>query len=360
VDNVHDDGGTKAGLLEKAAVTRKDLLRRAGVGAGAVVLGSALAAVPANAARMAIPMVNLGRRTFYVGYGGATCEAFTYAAYAKGLFAREGIDVKLHHGALGVSGVDALHAGTVDAAPGNFYGFLKPIEQGADIKLTAGLHGGCLRLVVGPKSGIKTYADLKGKTIGTNGIKNQPNAFFAVALAKAGVDPIKDVQWRTYLPAQFGPALAAGEIQAVAGIDPAPFVLVQQGKAVQIGSNMTGMFANLYCCSVVLNGALVRNDPKAAAALTRALMNGSIYTGQHIHEVATIEATNKYVVVTESTAEHLLASYTWKPSATLIKGDLEQGARDFKMTGILSKKTDPAALARTAYVDIFKLAGEAP
>lgn len=343
----------------ESAVSRKDLLRRAGLGAGALVLGSAVAASPA-AARMAAPGRLKSRKTYLVSYGGATCEAFTFAAFAKHMWAQEGINIELHHLALGVPDFKALSNGTISATPSNLYSYLKPLEKGADIRVTAGLHGGCLRLVVGAQSGIKSYADLKGKTIGTNGVKNTPSPFFSVALSKAGLDPLKDVQWRTYLPAEFGPALDRGEIQAVAAIDPAPFVLVQQGKAVEIGSNMSGMFANMFCCAAGLSGKLVRDAPRVAAALTRGLMHGSLYTGQHIHEIAAVEVADRFVTVNLPTAEHLLGSYTWKPSASLIKGQLEQGARDFKLTGILHASTDPVRLADTAYVDIFKRAGEMP
>ena len=238
------------------ALSRKDLLRRAGAGAGALVLGSTVGTAPAGARGTRRP-ARLGRRTYHINYGGATCEAFTYAAYTEHLWASEGINVKISKAALGVTPIEALASGAVDVAANNFYSYLKPIEQGADIYLTAGLHGGCLRLVVGATTGIKTYADLKGKTIGTNGTKNSPPPFFLVELAKGGIDPLKDVQWRTYKPAEFGPALDKGEIQAVAGIDPAPYVLVQQGKAMEIGSNMTGMFANMFCCAVAIRGSLV-------------------------------------------------------------------------------------------------------
>lgn len=341
------------------AVSRKDLLRRAGMGAGALALGSAVAASPAMA-RMAAPGVLKSRKTYLVSYGGATCEAFSYAAFVKHLWTHQGINVELHRSTLGVPPIKDLSDGTIAAAPANFYAYLKPLEQGAAIRVTAGLHGGCLRMVAGVHSGIKTYADLKGKTIGTNGINNAPSPFFSVALAKSGVDPIKEVQWRTYMPAEFGPALERGDIQAVGAIDPAPFLLVQQGTAVEIGSNMTGMFANMFCCAAALSGKLVRDEPKVAAALTRGLMQGSLYTRHHVHEIAAIEVVDKYVAVSLPTAEHLLASYTWKPSASLIKGQLEQGARDFQLTGILLTSTDPVQLADRAYVDVFKLAGEAP
>jgi NitT/TauT family transport system substrate-binding protein len=337
-----------------AALSRKDLLRRAGVGAGALVLGSALGTAPV-AARVAAPAVLRGRRTYRVAWAGATCEASIYTAYAKHLWAREGLDVKIVQ-LTPQAILDALGSGKIDVSDGILYNWLKPIEQGADVRMAAGLHGGCLRLVVGAHTGIKTFMDLKGKTIGTDAFGGSGMTFFSVALAKSGINPSTDVRWRVYPPAQFGVALDKGEIQAVASYDPFPYLLTQAGKAVEIGSNMTGMFANRFCCVVALHGALVRNDPKAAAALTRGLMNGSLYTGHHIVEVAHIEVQNKFVPVGVATVERLLRSYTWHPSATAIKPQILQGARDFKLTGFLDKKTDPQALARKAYVDIFKLA----
>jgi NitT/TauT family transport system substrate-binding protein len=168
-----------------------------------------------------------------------------------------------------------------------------------------------------------------------------------------------DVRWRIYPPAQLGTALARGEIQAVAAPDPFTYLLVQQGKAVEIGTNMTGMFANQFCCCVGLSGALVRDNPRAAAALTRGWMNGSTYTGTHVHEVASIEVQDKFVPASIPLIAHLLSMYTWHPSATRVKAQMEQTARDYQKTGFLGARTDPQKLAERAYVDIFKLAAAA-
>src|SRR5262249_23826331 len=150
-------------------VSRKDLLRRTAVGAGALVLGGAVGAAPA-AARVARPAVHLrASKTYRVVWVGGTCEASTYTAYAKNLWAREGITGELVHLA-GPAVIDALSTGKVDVAAGMLYNWLKPIEHGVDVRLAAGLHGGCLRLIVGAKTGIKSFMDLKGKTIGTDAI----------------------------------------------------------------------------------------------------------------------------------------------------------------------------------------------
>lgn len=356
-----DDQTRASDARPQPTYPRKDLLRRAGMGAGALALGGAaatlLGATPV-AARMAAPAVLRAGKTYRAAWVGATCEASTYTAYAKHLWASEGINVELLHLAPPAV-LDALVTGKVDVAPGILYNWLKPIEQGADVLLAAGLHGGCLRMVVGAHTGIKTFMDLKGKTIGTDAIGGSAMNFFSVVLAKSGLNPTTDVSWRVYPPAQFGTALDKGEIQAVTAPDPFPYLLTQAGQAMEIGSNMTGMFANNFCCVVALHGALVREDPKAAAAITRGLMNGSKYTGTHLHEVATIEVQDKFVPVGVATVEHLLSSYTWHPSATTLKPQILQGALDYKLTGFLDNRTDARKLAERAYVDIFKLAAAA-
>lgn len=357
METSHEARRSEQGMTAGAAVSRKEILYRAGAGAGALVLGGALGARPA-AARVALPAARRSRQTYRVGYVGATCEAFIYAAYARSLWAREGINVELIR-LSPPAFVDALSTGKMHAAGGILYNWLKPIEQGADVRVAAGLQGGCLRLVVGAQSGIKTLMDLKGKTIGTETIGGSGMNFFSVLLAKAGLNPKTDVSWRVYPPPQYETALDKGEIQAVASLDPFPFLLTQNGKGIELGSNMTGMYANRFCCVAALNGALARENPKAAAALTRGLMNGSRYTGTHLAEVAAIEVAHKFVSVPAATVEHLLNRYTWQPSASKLKAELALGVRDFKLTGFLDQRTDPHKLAERAYVDIFKLAAAA-
>ena len=40
-----------------------------------------------------------------------------------------------------------MASGKADGGVGMALGWLKPLEQGFDVKLTAGLHGGCIRLL---------------------------------------------------------------------------------------------------------------------------------------------------------------------------------------------------------------------
>jgi NitT/TauT family transport system substrate-binding protein len=338
-------------------ISRKALLKGAASGAGALALSGIVHPTPA----LAFNVVGLARPKVRLGWFGASCEAPLYAAYETGIFDRAGVDVELVKLSKDYTSVDGIGAGKLDGAPGILHAWLKPIEQGVDAKIAAGLHGGCLRLVAATKSGIKTLADLKGKSIATDQLGGSAMSFFSVLISKQGLDPTKDVSWRAYPPDQLETALDKGEAQVVAASDPFAYALIPKHKAVEIGSNMSGLFAdvsglshNHFCCVVALRGGLVRDDPKTAATVTRAWLDGSRYVGRHIQQIAELEIDKKYVASDVPTIANLLGSYEWHPSADLVYEDIQLGAHDFLKAGILDKRTDPDALAKKAYVDIFR------
>ena len=191
-------------------------------------------------------------------------------------------------------------------------------------------------------------------------------SFFSLLLAENGVDPLHDVSWKVYPYTALGTAFDKGDAVAAAAPDPFAYTLILQGKAIQVGTNLVGLFGNTagitthkYCCAPGISGKMVRDQPKVAAAVTRAWLKGSRYAGNHTHETSVVENSHKYVALPQSVIEKLLNTYLWIPSATGVKEDIYIGARNFKITGLLDPNTDPNKLAATAYVDIFKLAGEA-
>ena len=97
-----------------------------------------------------------------VGYIGITCEAPIYIAFEKGFFKEEGLEPELvkcewskYKDVLALGGYDITHHLVMY--------FLKPIEQGLDVKFTAGIHSGCLRVQAGVKGNIHKIEDLQGK-----------------------------------------------------------------------------------------------------------------------------------------------------------------------------------------------------
>ncbi len=145
----------------------------------------------------------------------ARFRAPLFAAYETGIFERAGIDIELVKLSKDYTSVDGIGAGKFDGAPGILHASLKPIEQGVDAKIAAGLHGRCLRLVAATNSGIKTLADLKGKSIAADQLGGSAMSFFSVLISKQGLDPTKDVSWRAYPPVPLETALDKGEAQVV-------------------------------------------------------------------------------------------------------------------------------------------------
>ena len=348
-------------------VSRKGILRRAGLGAGALAVASAIPGANGLVKAIAAPAYVPSRPHIILAYGGGTCEAATFAGHEKGFFAAEGLDVELLKMTPGLSGAEAIASGKYDASGGIIFTWLKPIEQGADIKVTAGVHGGCTRLIVSNKSkaAIQKPADFKGKTIAVTAIGDTGFAFFALLLSLHGVNLKTDITWKVYQPTLIEGAFDKGEVDAAAIGDPFAYLLIKHGKGVEVGTNLlglygdtTGMTPHKYCCTTGLSGKLVRDQPKVAAALTRAWIKSSQWAGAHIDEIAAIEVNKKYVPTDIATAKALLGGYVFNPSATAVKQDIYVGARSFKKAGILDLHTDPDKLAAATYADVFALAGE--
>src|SRR5687767_3070530 len=99
-----------------------------------------------------------------IAYIGLTCEPPIYAAYELGFFKEEGLDAELVKSDWD-SMRDGLGLGRFDATHHLIMYLLKPIDQGLDVKLTGGIHSGCLRIQAGAKTDIRQVKDLKGKRI---------------------------------------------------------------------------------------------------------------------------------------------------------------------------------------------------
>src|SRR3954463_3266922 len=97
---------------------------------------------------------------------GAVCLAPLPIAIDHGFFAKQNLDVEL----VNYSGstdqlLEAIATGKSDAGLGMALRWLKPLEQGFDVKIAAGTHGGCMRVLTRTGSSVEKLADLKGKSV---------------------------------------------------------------------------------------------------------------------------------------------------------------------------------------------------
>src|SRR3982750_311875 len=202
-----------------------------------------------------------------IGYIGLTCEAPIYAAYEKGFFQEEGVEPELvkcnwanYKDTLALGGYDITH-------PLTMY-FLKPIEQGLDVRFLAGIHMGCLRVQAGVNTNIHKVEDLKGKRIGVPGMGTPPFVFANRVFGTHGIDAGKDITWKVYPAGELGLAIDKGEVDAVADAEPIGSLLIAEGKVRNIADQiMDEPYNREYCCEVIANGKWVETNPKTAAIL---------------------------------------------------------------------------------------------
>jgi len=109
----------------------------------------------------------------------AVCLAPVVIAHGQGFFTKHNLDVELvNFGNSTEVLLEAIATGKADAGVGMALRWLKALEQGFDVKLTAGTHGGCLRLLSAVNGAVAKLEDLKGKAIGVTDMASPDRNFF--------------------------------------------------------------------------------------------------------------------------------------------------------------------------------------
>ena len=217
----------------------------------------------------------------------AVCLAPVAVAEQQKIFSKYNLDVEfVNFGNSTDVLLEAIATGKADAGVGMALRWLKALEQGFDVKLTAGTHGGCLNLLTAKDSPFGGLESLKGQTIGVTDMAGPDKNFFAILLKRHGIDPISDVQWKVYPADLLSVALDKREIAAISGSEPFSYRLLETGKYQLIASNMTGDYANLSCCVLGVSGSLARDHKPAAAALTQAILEAHSYAAAHPESAA--------------------------------------------------------------------------
>lgn len=288
--------------------------------------------------------------------GTGICTAAVPVALHRGYFARHNLDVEFVQLAGATDQMlQAIATGKVDAGSSMLLNWLKPLEQGIDVKLATGLHGGCTRLFAAKSGPVKGVLDLKGKTIGVSSISGPPRNFFAILLADSGLDPQTDVQWREFPADLLLQALQRGEVDAIADSDPAAWLTERRGKGevVEIASNLSGDYANLSCCTLGVRNSLWTADPTAVIALTTAIREAAHHVAEQPDDAAEIFAPyTPKVAVTDLAA--MLRSHTHghHPAGDALRGEVIKIIGDLKRATVIKPNTDPERLARRVVLDL--------
>jgi NitT/TauT family transport system substrate-binding protein len=287
-----------------------------------------------------------------VCYIGLTCEQPMYAAYEKGFFKEEGLDVEFIKSDWD-SMRDGLGLGRFDANHTLIMYLLKPIDEGLDVKLTGGVHSGCLRVQVGINTDIKEVKDLKGKRIGISHMGSPPFLFASRVLAANGLDPKNDVEWVTFPADAMELALDRGQVDAVANAEPIGTLLLGRGKVRKLVDQANDPpYSEEFCCVTAVNGKFARENPKAAAAVTRAIFKGAKWVAENKTAAATLSVEKGYLASTAELNVQAIKDLKYIPGVSAVQEDILQVASEMKNADFLRPNTDPAELAKRAWLKL--------
>lgn len=293
-----------------------------------------------------------------VGYIGLTCEAPIFTAVEKGFFKEEGLDPEMIK-CEWANYKDVLALGGYDVTHHLIMYFLKPIEQGLDVKFTGGIHRGCLRVQAAAKGNIHKIDDLRGKRIGVPGMGTPPFIFANRVLGAHGIDPGKEITWLVFPAGELGLALDKGDVDAVADSEPIGSLLLSDGKVRNVADQATDApYVDEYCCAVLLNGKFLQKNPKAAAAATRALLKGAKWVETNPAAAAKLSVEKKYLASNVEMNTIAIAHLRYVPSVSGAEDAVKSAAAEMKKAGMLSPTTDVEDLAKRAFVHLEGVSDE--
>lgn len=286
----------------------------------------------------------------------AVCHSPLSVAFERGFFEQYNLQVE----PISFTGatdqfLQAIATGHADGGIGMALRWLKPLEQGFDVGLAVGTHGGCMRLLTTKDSGVTSIADLKGRRVAVSDQASPIRNFFAIRAAEQGIDPDTEIEWLQYPADLFAEALAKGEVDAIAGDDPHAYLQRENDGLLEIGTNLDDEYLNTTCCVLGLRGSLIREQPDVAAAITRAVVEAQAWTAANPDESARIFAPHIPSGIPAETVSAILREHTHNHHSTgeTLRKDVELWLGKLQAIGVIRQGTDLPAFAAKVVPDVL-------
>ncbi|WP_246609272.1 ABC transporter substrate-binding protein [Nonomuraea rhizosphaerae] len=196
-----------------------------------------------------------------------------YIANAKGFFKEEGLTVEPVTVTGGAAAIPMVKSGQLDISQNNYVSAFLAASKGEKIKLVADMYQAgpnAYNIMVAKNSPIKTVADLKGKKVLVNNLRNIATLAVTTQLKVAGLTE-NDVSFAEKPFPDMGQALDNGEADAAFITE--PFITANQSTRGfrKIADTMTGQMEDLPIAGWMATDDWARKNPKTLAAFQRAI-----------------------------------------------------------------------------------------
>lgn len=289
-----------------------------------------------------------------LGDSSGVCGAPQQIAVEKGFFKKVGLKYKIIKLSADTNGLEAVSANKIDASNSLLGSLVQPLANGAQLKITTGLHTGCISILTAKSSKIVSAKDLIGKKIGVATVAGSEATFAKRYLSDHGVKVGTEnaqVSFVQYDAAELPIALSKGQVDAIAIEDPDVQIAVKQyGFQELAASATTKPFNTEYCCVAYVSKSLAAKHPQIAKKYTLAMQEAAKWVAKHQTQTAKIQVADKYVAGNPLTNAQALKTYTWKASYKGGQKAFKQVARSLQKAGVVSKGISVSALAKRSFI----------
>lgn len=263
-----------------------------------------------------------------------------WIAKEAGFFKKQGIDVRLVFIASGPIGTASLLAGEADVGIIGGFAPVRAIVAGAkDLVIIGQSKNSMVGAIVGRKD-INGVKDLKGKRHGIDRIGSNPDMYTIAALARFGMDPLKDLKYVQLGNTGNGiPALRAGTIDSLTTT--APHDLFAQRLGFKVILDITQMKIPFAATVLMSSRTTVSRKRQELARFMRAYAEAVHYFLTNREGAGQIVA--KYTKVED---KEVLA-HSMAAEATAMEKGLQVDPKGIELIlGVISKTVPQAASAK--------------
>jgi NitT/TauT family transport system substrate-binding protein len=266
-----------------------------------------------------------------------------YLGKQKGFFTSRNIELTLESGQGGAAIVPGVVSGQFQFGFSNVTSLLIAQSRGLPLKVVSngvastGKDKADFGGVVTREASIRMAADLAGKRVAVNTLKNIGDTTIRASVRKAGGDPssIKFVELAfPDMPA----ALQAGRVDAIWVVEPFLSTSLAQGGRL-VASNYVDTAPDLTVAVYFTSEQLIKNDPDLVKRFTEAMTESLAYADAHPDEAR--QVLTSYTQIDEAVIKELTLP---KWPAEINRASVETLATLAVQDGLVTKQPDLAAL----------------
>ncbi|MEC5396323.1 ABC transporter substrate-binding protein [Uliginosibacterium sp. H1] len=235
-------------------------------------VGGALVAMPMGMAAMlgSGEAAAAGVTKVKATHGAGLCNLGIFLAKHRQLAKGDGVELEFVVTPTNTDIVTLFGVGAVDMSMIPYSNFLSLYDAGAPVRIVAG--GGVNGCLVVARDGIKSAADMKGKTLGTfqaDTLEVLPYDW----LKKAGLS-FKDVKIRYFNTSpEMAQAYIGGAVDAICAVEPYAAQTVAARKGSSILTDGTDLYGKQYAdCVLAVRAPMLEKQPEVVRAVIKALM----------------------------------------------------------------------------------------